>query len=76
MTEKFKKLVDHFNDTGELGHYNEERNLICLYDIENTKQAIHEITNEVYRVCKEKFKLIVLNPERETTNINILDIDV
>ncbi len=71
----FDNLVEHFISTDELGHYNKDNFSICLYGIENNPAAIKEIRKAVSQVTT-RFKLIVLEPGDQRTNINILDIDL
>ena len=36
----FHKVVDHFIETKELGSWDGENNVVCLYDIENKPEVI------------------------------------
>ena len=72
---KFDQLVFHFIVTGELGDYNAERFSITLYGIVNDEKQIKRIRSEIEGITKH-FKMIVLDPGEERTNIKILDIDL
>ncbi len=71
----YEKLVDMFIDSEEIGHYNPDNNSIMLYDILNTSKTLRDLINRIDGIT-QKYKLVILYPERETTNINILDIDL
>ena len=38
--EKYNQLVDLFLESKQLGHFDEENRLICLYDVLNEKDII------------------------------------
>jgi hypothetical protein len=71
----FEKLVDLFNESGELGHYDELNYSITLYDIDNQPSIIESIRRRANRITKN-YTLIVTDKERPTTNVKILDIDL
>ena len=77
MNNNFEKLIDYFISTKELGHYDESKNLICLYDVINSEKEIKRIKTEIEKITK-KYKLILLELDKQSNcrNINILDIDV
>ena len=74
-SEIFHKVVDHFIDTKELGSWDAERNIVCLYDIENKPEVIKRIKNDISKITT-KFNLVVLDKKDQFTNINVLDIDI
>jgi hypothetical protein len=74
-SKNYNKLVDLFLELKQLGHFDEENRLICLYDILNEPKIILGIKNEIEKITK-KYKLVVLEKEDTYTNINILDIEV
>jgi hypothetical protein len=75
MSIEFDRLVDMFIESGELGHYDEESYSICLYDIKNDMRVITDIMRRV-RVVTPRYTMIVLQPNDDITNINILDIGI
>ena len=73
--EVFDILVDIFINTGELGHYNKNDWSIMLYDIENTPHHINYIKKRIDKLTT-KYKIVVLDPKKKYTNVNILDIEL
>ncbi len=75
FSKKYNQLVDLFLDSNQLGHFDEDNNLICLYDIENNPKIISKIKTEIEKITK-KYKLVILDKNDVYTSINILDIEV
>ncbi len=73
--DNFEQLVIHFIRTEELGDCDAENFSITLYGILNEEKTIDRIRSEIEGVTK-RFKMIVLDPGEEWTNIKILDIDL
>lgn len=73
--EKYNQLVDLFLESKQLGHFDEENRLICLYDVLNEKDIIENIVKQIESITK-KYKLLVLDKNEIYTNIQILDIEI
>lgn len=71
----YEKLVSHFIGTKQIGHFDKEKDSIMLYNIPRKKKVLDSIVKHVRKVTN-RYNLIVLNPNDEYTNINILDIDL
>lgn len=69
------KLINKFNDTNELGHYNKENFSIMLYDVENNEKVFGRIKKDIEEITKN-YKFIILPITENFANINILDIDL
>lgn len=70
---EFDNLVNHLIATGELGYYNPEKYSICLYDIRNTPEVVKDLNERISALVKS-YKLIILSPKEDFTNMNLLDI--
>lgn len=75
MKSNYEKLIDHFIETDELGHYNKEDYSICLYDIKTEENIIRDLNRRIQNITTN-YKLIVLDKSEKRSNINILDIDL
>lgn len=72
QNELFFSLVNLFIDA-DLGHYNEQKASICLYDVPNTEKSINIIKSKIDKITT-KYKLVVLDNKSKISNVNILDI--
>lgn len=75
ISEKYSQLVDLFLESKQLGHFDEDNRLICLYDILNEKKVIEKIKKDIESITK-KYNLVILDKNEIYTNINILDIEL
>jgi len=73
--DNFDKIIDCFMETGELGDYDRENHSITLYGVENNISNNNRVRNLLNRITKN-YKIIILSPDDETTNIKITDIDI
>jgi len=74
-SKKYNQLVDFFLESKQLGHFDEDNRLICLYDVLNEKKVIEKIKKDIESITK-KYNLVVLDKNGIYTNVNILDIEV
>lgn len=85
--QNFDKIIDCFLDLksneksaaaiagGELGDYDRDNHCITLYGVENNINNNNRVRNLLNRITKN-YKLVILSPDDEVTNIKILDIDI
>lgn len=67
---------DETTDAGyKLGFYNNEKRQIMLYCVLNTPTHLDQLRHELDQVGVS-YRFVVLDPEQEYTNINLLDIDL
>lgn len=72
---KYNQLVDLFLESKDLGHFDEDNRLICLYDVLNEKEVVENIVKQIESITK-KYNLVILHENEIYTNINILDIEI
>lgn len=68
----YDRLVNLFNENGRLGHHNEAKLSICLYDVV-LGESLVKIVEEIESVTT-KYKLQVDSPGDRISNVQILDI--
>ncbi len=73
--DNFDKIIDCFIETGELGDYDRENHCITLYGVENNINNNNRVRNLLNRITKN-YKITILSPDDDVTNIKILDIDI
>lgn len=73
MNNNFDKILDVVID--DLGHHCEREGRIMLYDVPNNPDTLNKIKQKINKITTN-YKFIVLHPDRDITNINLLDIDL
>ena len=73
MENKFNRVINLPIIERYLGDYDSNNLSITLYDVPNNQKELNKIKQEVGKVTN-RFRLVVLSPKDNSTNIKFLDI--
>ena len=73
MENKFNRVINLPIIERYLGDYDSNNLSITLYDVPNNQKELNKIKQEVGKVTN-RFRLVVLSPKDNSTNIKLLDI--
>jgi hypothetical protein len=71
----YERVVEALLARQDFGHYNEDKRSVCLYDFENTPEALKDLKKQIAEHTT-RYRVVLDNPRATRSNLQVLDIDV